>query len=71
MSLINKLIGDQSPKNTQTNNIQNASEDQLSPQELEYLLNVLKSTQLVGDQVEMFYILVVKLQNQYLKQSTK
>lgn len=71
MSLLDKLIGDQSPKNTQNNNIQNASEDQLSPQELEYLLNVLKSTQLVGDQVEMFYILVVKLQNQYLKQSAK
>jgi hypothetical protein len=71
MGLLDKLVGDQSPKNTQNNNIQNASEDQLSPQELEYLLNVLKSTQLVGDQVEMFYILVVKLQNQYLKQSAK
>ena len=40
--------------------------DQLTQQELEFLLNTLKSTPLVGDQVEMFYVLVVKLQNQYL-----
>jgi hypothetical protein len=40
--------------------------EQLTQQELGFLLNTLKSTPLVGDQVEMFYILVVKLQNQYL-----
>ena len=44
----------------------NQASDQLTQQELEFLLNTLKSTPLVGDQVEMFYVLVVKLQNQYL-----
>ena len=70
MGLLDRLTGDSTPKNIQNENKQ-ASEDQLSLQELEYLLTVLKSTQLVGDQVEMFYILVIKLQNQYLKQSAK
>lgn len=46
-----------------------ASEDptKLSLQELEFLLNTLKSTTIVGDQVEMFYIMVIKLQEQYVQ----
>jgi hypothetical protein len=65
MSIFNKLT-------TQQNN-QQASEDgnKLNLQELEFLLKTLKTTQLVGEQVEMFYILVTKLQNQYLQQEAK
>ncbi len=64
MSLLNRIAGKQSaPQQTQ------ASEDptKLSLQELEFLLNTLKSTTIVGDQVEMFYIMVVKLQEQYIQ----
>ena len=41
-------------------------QDELSKQELEYLLNLLKNADLKGYQIEMFYSLVVKLQNQYI-----
>ena len=45
------------------------SGDELSPQELEYLLGVLKNADLKGYQVETFYTLVIKLQNQFIKKS--
>ena len=38
----------------------------LSKQDLEYLLNLLKNADLKGHQIEMFYSLVIKLQNQYI-----
>lgn len=56
MSIINRIV----PKKEQDPN-------QLTQQELEYLLNTLKNTTLVGDQVEMFYNLVIKLQNQFIE----
>ena len=60
MSLLSKLgVADTPKQNNQ------ALEDQLNLQELEFLLRALKSTNLVGDQVEMFYSMVIKLQNQY------
>jgi len=39
--------------------------------EVEYLLKVLRDCDLKGHQVEMFYNLIIKLQNQYLKKSGK
>lgn len=45
--------------------------NQLNIQDLEYLLNSLKSITLRGDQVEQFYSLVIKLQNQYLALTKK
>lgn len=58
MSIINKIAGvtkkDQDP-------------NKLTQQELEYLLNTLKNTTLIGDQVEVFYNLVIKLQNQFIE----
>ena len=39
----------------------------LNLQEIEFLLQTLKSTTIVGDQVEMFYIMVIKLQEQYIQ----
>lgn len=58
MGIINKIAGvtkmDQDP-------------NKLTQQELEYLLNTLKNTTLIGDQVEMFYNLVIKLQNQFIE----
>lgn len=40
-------------------------QEKLNREELEFLLRLLKTTPLVGEQVEMFYIMVLKLQNQY------
>ena len=45
--------------------------NQLTVAELEYVLNTLKTSTLRGDQVELFYSLVVKLQNQYLALTNK
>jgi len=39
--------------------------------ELEFLLNMLRESTLKGDQVELFYNLAIKIQNQYIKQSEK
>ena len=41
-------------------------QDELTKQELEYLLGLLKNADLKGYQIEMFYSLVVKLQHQYI-----
>lgn len=60
MSILNKFI----PNNKQT---QTPDANNLSAQELELLLNALKTTTIVGEQVELFYNLVVKLQNQYIE----
>ena len=62
MGLLNRLGVVETPKETNQ-----ALEDQLNLQELEFLLRTLKSSNLVGDQVEMFYSMVIKLQTQYTK----
>ena len=46
-----------------------ASENDLTLQELELLLGILKDTTLKGYQIEVFYNLIIKIQNQYIKQN--
>jgi hypothetical protein len=41
---------------------------QLTKQEIEFLLVLLKDVSVRGDQVETFYNIILKLQEQYLKQ---
>ena len=41
---------------------------QLSKQEIEFLMILLKDVSVRGDQVETFYNIILKLQEQYLKQ---
>jgi hypothetical protein len=41
--------------------------DQLTQKELELLLTLLKQATLKGEQVELFYNLAIKIQNQYTK----
>ena len=41
---------------------------QLTKQEIEFLLMILKDVSVRGDQVETFYNIILKLQDQYLKQ---
>lgn len=45
--------------------------NKLSVQELQLALQLLKEVSIKGEQVELFYNLVVKLQNQYLEQSNQ
>lgn len=62
MGIIKNIIS----KNNET---QVSSVNQLDTQELEFLLNILKQTMIMGEHVEMFYNLVIKLQNQYVDQT--
>jgi hypothetical protein len=48
-----------------------APTSELDVVEIEFLLRVLKNADLKGHQVEMFYNMIVKLQNLYLKKSGK
>ena len=64
MAIINKLYATQTAEKS-------TDQNKLNSQEIEYLLNTLKTTQIVGEQVEMFYVLVTKLQNQYLQQQSR
>jgi hypothetical protein len=43
--------------------------DQLTTQEIEVLLSMIKRTNFLGEDVEPLYNLVVKLQSQYLEQT--
>jgi hypothetical protein len=43
--------------------------NQLSKEELEFVLTILKEVTITGMQVEMFYNLILKLQNQYVDRS--
>lgn len=62
MGIIKNIIS----KNNET---QVSSVNQLDTQELEFLLNTLKQTMIMGEHVEMFYNLIIKLQNQYIDQT--
>lgn len=53
-------------KKTTTQEQNKVDVNQLNAHELEYLLHLMKNSTLRGEQVELFYTLVVKLQNQYL-----
>jgi hypothetical protein len=61
MGIINKT-------NSQNIKTQVSDVNQLNTQELEFLLNTLKQTMILGEHVEMFYNLIIKLQNQYIDQ---
>jgi hypothetical protein len=52
-----------------TNTTVLTSENDLTLHELELLLSILKDITLKGYQIEIFYNLIVKLQNQYMKQN--
>jgi hypothetical protein len=41
---------------------------QLTKQEIEFLLSILKDVSIRGEHVETFYNIILKLQEQYLKQ---
>lgn len=43
----------------------------LTPEELAFILGILKNASLKGYQIELFYNLVVKIQNEYLRKTKK
>lgn len=45
---------------------QQQDQNQLSPQEIQLALNLLKQSTIKGEHVEVFYNLVLKLQNQFI-----
>ena len=57
MSILNKII---SNKNNEV-----IDPNKLNKQELELLLIALKNATIKGEQVELFYNLIIKLQNQH------
>ena len=61
MGLIDKMIKKDTTPTVDPN--------QLNTQELQLALNLLKQSTIKGEQVEVFYNLVVKLQNQYISQN--
>ena len=62
----NNLI--QQPTQQPINNTPTHNSDLELP-ELEFLLKVLSSADLKGNQVEMFYNLIIKLQNQFVQKN--
>lgn len=61
MGIIDKIVGKDS--------IEVVDPNQLIASELQLALQLLKQSNIKGEQVEVFYNLVVKLQNQYIKQT--
>ena len=58
MSIISKLKGDSSPQREESS--------LLNKQEIEMLLNLIKTSSFIGEDVESVYNMVIKLQKQYL-----
>jgi len=61
MSIIDKIIKKDTTPIVDPN--------KLSTQELQLILTLLKQSTIKGDQVELFYSSVIKLQNQYTDQA--
>jgi hypothetical protein len=61
MGIIDKIRPNSQPQEVPSN--------QLSQQEIEVLLSMIKRTTFLGEDLEPLYNLVIKLQNQYTEQS--
>lgn len=56
-----------SPPKPKTQSPLPSLKDNLDKQELTIILNMIKETKFKGEDIELLYKLVIKLQNQYLK----
>lgn len=66
MGILSKITG------TQPNEIKNPiSDNALTQDEIGFLLTCLKDVTIRGEQVEQFYGMVIKLQNQFIEQQSK
>jgi hypothetical protein len=61
------------PNKRQPENTQQAIQDpnKLTGPELDFILRTLKTCTLKGEQIEQFYNIVIKLQNQYMDNNIK
>ena len=68
MAFISNYVQGGEKKEQTTNNTVNnpLSTNELDKVEIEYLLRILGNADLKGKEVEMFYNLVIKLQQQYI-----
>jgi hypothetical protein len=62
MGIMNKIVGARDP---------HQAPNELNAQELEFILNSMKTVTIAGEQVEVFYNMIIKLQNQYTQQLAK
>jgi hypothetical protein len=62
MGIVSKIVGAKTP---------HQDPNELTIQELEFILTCMKSVTIAGEQVESFYNMVIKLQNQYTQQLAK
>ena len=65
MSILDRI---KPPTQTQQH-LKELTSDQLSTQEIEVLLSMIKRTNFLGEDIEPLYNLVVKLQSQYIEQT--
>jgi len=61
MGILDKIKPSSSPQEQLTN--------QLSQQEIEVLLSMIKRTTFLGEDIEPLYNLIIKLQDQYINQT--
>jgi hypothetical protein len=72
MSLLNKLKKQEPVQQPAPTPIDNTpTPNQLTLKELEMLLGLIKTSTFLGEDIEVIYIMVAKLQNQYLEQKNK
>jgi hypothetical protein len=70
--IYNKIVMAFTANNVQTLNNNNTTPlilSQLNAKELEVLLSLIKVSTFLGEDVEIIYNMVIKLQNQYLEQT--
>ena len=71
MAFISSQLQVSNQPNTTILNTTPETSNQLSSQELIFLLDTLKRATFTGEQVEIMYNTTLKLQNQYLEQNKK
>lgn len=64
----NVVVGKQTNSTVQENSI---PPSQLNTKELEIILSLIKRSTFIGEDIEILYNMVIKLQNQYLEQTKK
>jgi hypothetical protein len=69
LNLVMGLVNKDKVQVVTNNNTPVSQQDQLSVQELEFLLMLVKQATFKGEYVEIVYNTTLKLQNQYLKQN--
>lgn len=77
--LLNKIVMAFSANQLIVNNKQikqepasvNIGQNQLNPQEIATLIGIIKATTFSGEHIENLYNTVIKLQNQYIEQTSK